>query len=214
MLIFPDAPRFIPATLDLLRGWFGPVQCGPQGYNGILVGVTGGTTGDYVAVVASPQTRTVQEKRIETLSLDPLRSEVHDHLARVFRLPTWMRDGADLESWWSAGLVACTAAGSVPRDYFFHGWPDYGSSAGKLCEERNGVAGGRLWAQLPSTYQFSHVMLGYTQVDARRYDDMTTARSGLESAALKYGGALWLDADTMILPWPGGPRTWRRTWTT
>jgi hypothetical protein len=125
-----------------------------------------------------------------------------------------MRTGFWLEPWQSAGLVACAAAGTVPRDYFRHSWPDYKSSSGKLNEERSGVAGGKLWAQLPSPYYPSHIILEYEQVFSRRYDDMVTARAGLEVEALKLGCALWLDADTMILPWPGGPRTWRRAWAT
>lgn len=32
-----------------------------------------------------------------------------------------------------------------------------------------------------------------------------------DTAAIAHGCALMLDADTMVLPWPGGPRVWRRT---
>ena len=153
---YPEADRYIPATPALLEGWCGPVER--------MVGIS---------VIESWSNMNHGDLRVR---LDPLHPEVRDHLIRRLSLPGWMRDGAGLEPWQSAGLIACAAAGVRPKG---------------------------LYVRKPNLYIGGDRM---EIVAGGVYDtDNTTT-----DVALAHGCALMLDADTMILPWPGSPRIWRR----
>lgn len=119
----------------------------------------------------------------EPMHLDPMRPEVRDHLIRRLSLPGWMRDDAGLGRWQSAGLIACAAAGGIVVDVYI---PWQASVTGGCRRVR---------------YPLLHT--GQPLVD---HD----GESATDAAALAHGCALMLDADTMLLPWLGGPRVWRR----
>lgn len=110
--------------------------------------------GELVETVAWQSGSKRRWPAIAWLSVDPMEASVRDHLIRRLSLPGWMRDGAGLEPWQSAGLIACAAAGVVPR--------------GMVDEAGAGMAG--------PMFPFTHDVVAM------------------------------LDADTMVLPWPGGPR--------
>ena len=158
---YPDAPRYIPATDALLADWHGPVQ---QFTNGRWEAHTwsGATPEPWYAA--------------NVVRLDPVRPEVRDHLIRRLNLPDWMRDGDNLESWQSAGLIACVAAGTRPVGV---------SRINPICPDSQMTLAG------PHT-------AGWV--------DETTLINDRDRPSF----ALVLSDTTMLLPWPDGPRLWRR----
>lgn len=203
---YPEAPRYIDATPALVEGWCGPVRSqmlnGPEAWDRLYT------------------RHPVTEDDVDGVVLDPMRPEVRDHLIRRLSLPAWLRDGAGLEPWQSAGLIACAAAG-VTAKWMFEAWRPF--PADGVCD------GWDRWSAKPK-----HVYTVYARCygdDSARWGTWgvhlgpgrdqnfgggvggSTGEAGklaADAAALAHGCALMQDADTMLLPWPGGPRVWRR----
>lgn len=198
MVEYPEAPRHIPATPALMEGWCGPVQ-----------------DSDWSSQpLAWVPTRVVREDACFGISLDPARPEVRDHLIRRLNLPGWMRDGAGLEAWQSAGLIACAAAGVVSGDWFSP-WND--SETWTHYRAMHGVGHLRVWvyktpediAMTTHGWAIGKPLKKYPNL--RGHETGEAGKVAADAAALAHGRALMLDADTMVLPWLGGPRVWRRT---
>lgn len=207
MVEYPDANRYIPATQGLLGEWCGPVEefVGPGDRWAASVLFDGGP------VLPRPGERRYR--------LDPTRHEIRDHLVRRLALPGWMRDGAWLEPWQSAGLIACAAAGTEMRGILSTWGP-------RWCEgyTRINTAGPHLHARVGQVTMGRHnyregwevavPLFNRTAFEKPVASGSETGEAGkvaADAAAFAHGCALMLDADAMVLPWPGGPRVWRRT---
>lgn len=127
----------------------------------------------------------VEEWLPEQVRLDPAIPEVRDLLVRGLGLPTWMRDGA-LPPWASAGLVACAAAGKRPLTLYQQTTAP-GLGGFLFSSEPRGTR----WIPAGDAPEvFRYLMQGPEDV--------------------LHEVALVPDAETLVLPWPGGPRAWRR----
>lgn len=197
---YDPADRYIPATKELLTGWWGPVE--------VWIRAMGGTThnGAWVAESWNSHAVYASEKR----RLDPMRAEVRDHLVRRLSLPAWLRDGAGLEPWQSAGLIACATAGAVPVG-LLNGWAT--SNGAYHRSDTNGLHVCQVrFTPFPGSsaaYGWRLCYLdGWEQIHGTETSD--AGKTCADTAALAHGYALMLDADTMALPWPGSARVWRR----
>ena len=161
--VYPEAPRFIPATLDLLLGWSTLVSVVTNGDRLTVASLSPPDEDGYWPVTDGHNCWRV---RIGQMSLDPACEATRDGLIRRLSLPEWLRDTpGGTEPWISAGLVACSAAGIVPLN-------GHGKSVRRVPR--------------------------------------TTRLAELNHNNLLAGYALRLDANTGALPWPGGPRLWKR----
>lgn len=100
--LYPDAPRFIPGTRTLLKGWRGPVSIRAR------IGT------EFRPTFWNGEDLMPLWEQEQLVRLDPMMEEVRDSLMRRLNLPSWMRDGTEVLSWQSAGLISCAAAGRVP----------------------------------------------------------------------------------------------------
>jgi len=188
-MTYPDAPRHIPATAELRLGWSGPLAY----------------VADYFLVCSATcingHVYHNERHQIDPV-LDPLRPEVRDHIIRRLSLPQWVRDGAGLDPWQSAGLIACAAAGGHVAALLgtWVRWGSAGMPAGFERHDRPLVAGNG-----PSAHWYAGRKKWPYGGGAPRTADAADA------AALALADALMASAEEMWLPWPGGPRVWRRT---
>lgn len=237
---YPDADRLVPATEPLLPT-FGAVHiiAEPYGRRPVIgcLHRPGAINGLYEVAFRYGGSLTDDEFPLSALWLDPMDAATRDHLIRRLSLPGWMRDGAGLEPWQSAGLIACAVARQHERNELLRALP--------MTFDPKQI--GTLWPTVlmgvwderqvdtDGTVRASHIerwsdrdasggnprvriSLSVNPPTACRLCDTTQvvfahAESGklaADTAALAHGCALMLDADTMVLPWPGGPRVWRR----
>lgn len=121
-----EAPRHVVATSALLNDWHGPVifeggpavLLGPDNIDGrYLVSRSDG----WEVMNDTTWCRSVEPGELE---LDPMRAEVQDRLFRVIpkllmpgwsRLRDWQRSAREYQSWLTVPLLACAAAGIIPR---------------------------------------------------------------------------------------------------
>lgn len=208
---FPDAPRRIYATKELLGNWCGPVQFG--GCAGVIVDyaddipATDTTDAIPVALVYMRDTRTVRPVPLFLLQLDP-----SDPQVRALASPLRYTSG---EGWKDDGLFACGVAG-----HLVHGILEPWRQAHDDCSWKE-------WVRPLQVGLFSSsVFVSYKE--SKRcpkrnrgwgcYGEVygpETGEEGKRKADAHYleqdrRFAFLLDEDTLLLPWPGGPRIWRR----
>lgn len=181
---YPEADCHIPATPALLAKWCGPAEI--RRYP------------DPWSPIAWDAATEAMVEGME-YQLDPFRPEARDHLIRRLFLPDWMRDGVGLsELWQSAGLIACSASGVIPKEIvpvWVHEYAD------RWTRRDRAVSSGTLdgwW------------LYGTAPFTIRGGERGEAGKAAADAAALAQGWALMQDKDTMILPWSGGPRIWRR----
>jgi hypothetical protein len=211
---FPDAPRSVFATRELLGDWCGPVRLG--GHAGVIVEYADdlpATDTDDAVALALVYMRA--EKKVRTvplclLQLDPLDLQVRALLRAHLNSPLVY---VSEEDWKDEGFFACGVAGQAvygilepwirnPDQLSSHEWvrtlrsfvPSttvfVSYAEAKRCPKRN-----RGWGCSGHVYGLETGEEGKHKADAYYLDR---------------GCAFLLDADTMLLPWPGGPRIWRR----
>ena len=201
---YPDAPRHIPATPALLEGWVGPgLRQTDQGDWTPCAILGPSRSPDYVVVSHFGYQPAA---RIDRLRLDARRPEVRDRVVRALDLPAWMRDTpGGLDVWQAAGLIACAAAGMVPRGLDTSRW---GDDFREPEWETRGSGVGFVPLRIVRASGWSCEDTPATKVRGPETGD--AGRLAADTAALANGCALMLDADSMLIPWPGGPRVWRR----
>lgn len=127
----------------------------------------------------------VEEWLPEQIRLNPAIPEVRDLLIRQLLLPSWVRDDT-LPAWVSAGLVACAAAGKrVLTLYQRTQTPGLGGFL-FTAEPR-----GTRWIPVGNAPEVFRYLMQ-------------------DPGEVLHETALVVDSDTIVLPWPRGPRSWRR----
>lgn len=220
---YPEAPRYIPATGDLLTGWYGPVVLAAGVFvstpasQAVLLGPDVSYPGQWL--LSRPEGWEVMNDTTWCLSaetadllFDPMLPEVRDHLVRRLNLPAWMRDGMGLEPRQSAGLIACAAAGVTPALLLteWHRWgrAEQARHVWAVDLQHRAVCwlnwSGAGWCFNPT---WQGVLLEAVAIGPETGD---AGKLAADTAALAHGVALMDGPDTLVLPWPGGPRVWRR----
>ena len=214
---FPDAPRSIFATKELLGDWCGPVRLG--GHAGVIVEYADDLPAtDTDDAVARALVYMQAEKKVRTvplclLQLDPSDPQMRALLRAHLNNPFVYVSGED---WKDEGFFACGVAGQAVygilepwRRASDHdrSWKEWvrpfrsilplttvfaSHTEPKRCPKRN-----RGWGCSGELYGLETGEEGKHKADAHYLNP-------------KRGCAFLLDADTMLLPWPGGPCIWRR----
>ena len=214
---FPDAPRTFYATEEMLGDWRGPVRLG--GHAGVIVGYANDlpATEPDDALACAFVYMQAEKKGVLVpscvLQLDPLEPQVQTLLRARLESRCAYFSGED---WKDAGLLACGVAGQ-PVYGILEPWR---RASGDDSSWQEWVR--PLLSRLPATTVFA----SYTEPKrcpkrnrgwgcSGRLYGLETGEQGKHQADAHYldekmGSAFLLDADTMLLPWPGGRRIWRR----
>lgn len=213
---YPDAARYIPATDAVLeRGTLvfvakrGPWPREDQLRHGSAAIYMYAAHAAGRLVVVHADAEHACSVHADDVFLDPAQASVRDHLIRRLDLPAWMRDtDGGLEVWRSAGLVACSATrvgaakspvGSIPQD-----WVDGAETIEGSSYRPPG------WGDDVRTMTWVGSRGWNVGRIARGRETGAAGKAAADAALLAYGCALMLDADTLVLPYPDGPRVWRR----
>lgn len=191
MTTYKDAQRYIPATAEMLTSWCGPVEW----FHDESWAFYGW---DHHNVFGAN----------EPIRLDPLCPEVRDHLIRRLSLPDWLRDRpGGLDSWVSAGLVACAVAGAVPTG-IVRPWRYLSDLDVWEAEAERGPWSAEVFARTWNVYKGGWAESGATGGNQAP----ETSKPRVEAYLLGKGAVLRLDADTILLPWPGPDGKIERIW--
>ena len=228
-----SAPQLIPATFDLLKGYCGKVYV--KEYDDEVESIIAYTPdrgtdlgkGVFVSVGTEIGRMSVP---IGDILFDPMRSNVRDHLIRNLAIPHWVRDkGFDglpaygLDPWQSAGVISSAAAFAAAAGPGCVGpmvqclLPKW--TCGAEGWERQRPLAGSITRLPHVTDSNSSKITTATQVGWcfgskwNKRQGPETDREGralADAEAIRHQCVLVLDDDTLLLPWPGGPRYWPR----
>lgn len=217
------APQLIPATFDMLKGYCGKVYV--KLYDSEVESILSFTPdkgedfGKAVFVAVDGEIGRLSIP-IEEIFLDPTRSDVRDHLIRSLTLPRWVRDDLSekgLAPWQSAGLISCAAALATAGQtvqcllpewiWYEDGWERGRPIAGSAINlpHVTGSDPSRITTATSLGWCF-----GSKWTKRQGPETNLNGKALADAEALKNLCALVYDEDTLLLPWPAGPRFWPR----